>query len=111
MTDSKKRLAPRVIYPQGVEQILDVSKPTRWRMEREGRLPARDVFIGGVAVGWKPETIDRALSTPNPEKDQAMRAVKAANVAKAHVALAANRAARKGARIDRGEAEEVRRHV
>jgi hypothetical protein len=29
-------------------------------MERDGRLPPRDFFIGGVAVGWRPETIEAA---------------------------------------------------
>jgi len=28
-------------------------------MEKDGRLPPRDFFIGGIAVGWKPPTIER----------------------------------------------------
>ena len=36
------------------------SAPTLWRWERDGKLPDRDVFVGGRAVGWKPETIEFA---------------------------------------------------
>lgn len=48
------------IWPRGVEQRYDISSPTRWRWEKQGRLPARDVFVGGKAVGWRPETLDAA---------------------------------------------------
>lgn len=48
------------IWPRGVEQRYDISSPTRWRWEKQGRLPARDVFVGGKAVGWRPETIEAA---------------------------------------------------
>ena len=37
-----------------------MSAPTLWRWERAGKLPSRDVFIGGRAVGWRPATIDQA---------------------------------------------------
>lgn len=50
----------RVVYPRGIEERLGVSTPTRWRMERDGRLPPRDVYIGGKAVGWRPETLEAA---------------------------------------------------
>jgi predicted DNA-binding transcriptional regulator AlpA len=50
----------RVVYPRGVEERLGISTPTRWRMERDGRLPPRDVYIGEAAVGWRPETLDAA---------------------------------------------------
>jgi len=49
-----------VIKPKGVQERYGVSLATRWRMERDGRLPKRDVFIGGIAVGWKPETLAAA---------------------------------------------------
>jgi predicted DNA-binding transcriptional regulator AlpA len=49
-----------VITPRGMEARYGWSPPTRWRAERDGRLPPRDVFIGGKAVGWRPETIERA---------------------------------------------------
>ncbi|MHB8816248.1 MAG: helix-turn-helix transcriptional regulator [Steroidobacteraceae bacterium] len=48
----------RVIYPRGLEIRYGISLSTRWRWERDGLLPARDVYIGGKAVGWRPETID-----------------------------------------------------
>ena len=48
------------IWPRGVEQRYDISAPTRWRWEKQGLLPARDVFVGGKAVGWRPETLDAA---------------------------------------------------
>ena len=47
--------------PKGVEVQLGISPPTRWRMERDGRLPPRDFFIGGIAVGWKPTTLAAAF--------------------------------------------------
>ena len=61
-----KRKSPKplggsaVVYPRGVQQRLGISAVTRWRMEREGRLPPRDFFVGGVAVGWRPETLEAA---------------------------------------------------
>jgi hypothetical protein len=48
------------VWPRGVELRYDISAPTRWRWERLGLLPARDVFVGGKPVGWKPETLDTA---------------------------------------------------
>jgi predicted DNA-binding transcriptional regulator AlpA len=49
-----------VIYPRGLEARYGWSSPTRWRAERDGRVPKRDVFIGGEAVGWRPETLEAA---------------------------------------------------
>lgn len=48
-----------VIWPRGVEQRYGISPPTRWRWERAGKLPPRDVFIGGYS-GWRPETLEAA---------------------------------------------------
>lgn len=56
------RAGSSVIWPKGIEDQLDLSAPTRWRMERDGRLPPRDVFIAGKAVGWKPSTIEAMLA-------------------------------------------------
>ena len=50
------------IWPRGLRERYDISGPTLWRWERNGKLPRRDVFIGGRAVGWRPETIARAES-------------------------------------------------
>ena len=66
MTDSLPPRAPkrlrdsgtRVVYPRGLETRYGISLSTRWRWERAGRLPARDVFVGGRAIGWRPETLD-----------------------------------------------------
>lgn len=66
MSDRRTRGAPRagtaVIWPAGIEQRYDISAVTRWRWERAGTLPARDVHIGGRS-GWKPETLAAAEQT------------------------------------------------
>jgi hypothetical protein len=60
-----KRTGPRqgtaVVWPSGVEDRYDISAPTRWRWEKEGKLPARDVAIGGRS-GWRPQTLADAES-------------------------------------------------
>ena len=48
-----------VIWPKGVEVRYGISAPTRWRWERDGKLPARDFNIGG-RTGWRLETLDAA---------------------------------------------------
>jgi hypothetical protein len=53
------------VWPSGVELRYDISPPTRGRWEKLGLLPARDVFVGGKAVGWKPETLNAAESGPS----------------------------------------------
>lgn len=47
-------------WPRAVEDFFGISACTRWRWERERRLPPRDVFLDGRAIGWKPETIQAA---------------------------------------------------
>jgi predicted DNA-binding transcriptional regulator AlpA len=49
-----------LITPRGLEQRYGWSRPTRWRAERDGRIPKRDVFIGGEPIGWRPSTIEAA---------------------------------------------------
>ncbi len=60
---SKAKRAPthgtNVVWAKGVEERYGISDTTRWRWERLGKLPARDVNIGGK-TGWRPETLDRA---------------------------------------------------
>lgn len=60
MTDQRKRAAPlqgtHVVWPAGVEARYGISPVTRWRWERDGTLPARDVHVGGRS-GWKPGTL------------------------------------------------------
>lgn len=59
----KHKRAPRagtaVIWAKGCEARYGISAPTRWRWERIGRLPPRDVNLGGK-TGWRPETLERA---------------------------------------------------
>lgn len=57
---TSKSLGTHVIWPHGLETMLDLSPVSRWRWERSGKLPPRDVNIGGQ-TGWKPETIHAAL--------------------------------------------------
>jgi len=63
-TISKRKRArsvgTRCVWPSGVENRYDISAPTRWRWEKDGKLPARDVFVGGIAIGWRPETLEAA---------------------------------------------------
>lgn len=63
----KRRAAPRsgtgVIWPKGLEERWGISAPTRWRWEQIGRIPPRDIDIGGK-TGWRPATIDKAESRP-----------------------------------------------
>jgi len=48
------------IWPSGVEARYGINSVTRWRWERDRKLPARDVFVGQVPVGWRPETLEAA---------------------------------------------------
>ena len=51
----------RVIWPAGLQVMLGISAPTRWRWEKDGKLPARDVNFGG-RTGWRAETIEAYLA-------------------------------------------------
>ncbi len=55
-----------VLYPSDVGKRWNRAPPTIWRMERDGRLPARDFFIGGRPVGWRLATILTAERGPAP---------------------------------------------
>lgn len=48
--------AARVVWPRDLETELRISTATRWRWERRGFLPARDVHVGPRS-GWRDETI------------------------------------------------------
>jgi len=48
-----------VVWPRGVCERYDISAVTLWRWERAGRLPPRDIEIGG-RKGWKPGTLAAA---------------------------------------------------
>jgi hypothetical protein len=57
---------PVIVYPRGVEIRYQISAPTRWRWERDSRLPKRDVFLGSKAIGWRPTTLENAERGPTP---------------------------------------------
>jgi hypothetical protein len=59
-----RAVGPVVIYPGGAEIRYSISGPTRWRWEQAGKLPPRDVFVGGKAIGWRPETLEEAERGP-----------------------------------------------
>jgi predicted DNA-binding transcriptional regulator AlpA len=52
------------IKPRGLETRLGISPPTRWRWEKGGQLPPRDVFVGGRAIGWRPSTLEESERGP-----------------------------------------------
>ena len=54
-----------VVWPRGIELRYGISAPTRWRWEKSGRLPPRDVNVGGK-TGWRPETLERAERGEQP---------------------------------------------
>lgn len=63
-TQHKRTAGTVCIWPRGVERMFDISAPTRWRWEKLGLLPPRDVFVGGRAVGWRSETLEAASRAP-----------------------------------------------
>lgn len=60
----KPKSAPAVLWPADVQRRYGVTNKTRWTWEREGKLPARDVYIGGEAVAWYVTTIEAAARGP-----------------------------------------------
>lgn len=59
------RAGTHVIWPAGLEEMLGISPVTRWRRERQGKLPPRDISIAG-RTGWKRQTIENALQVAPP---------------------------------------------
>jgi len=61
------RYGTHVIWPVGLEERYGISLITRWRWERDGKLPPRDINIAGH-TGWLISTIEAAergaLNTP-----------------------------------------------
>lgn len=47
-----------IIWPKGIEARYNISKTTRWLWEQQGKLPPRDVYIGGELAGWSPAVIE-----------------------------------------------------
>jgi predicted DNA-binding transcriptional regulator AlpA len=59
-TRVRKPLPPSeraVLKPRDVERLFDITAPTRWRWEKKGKLPPRDVILGGEPIGWRPATL------------------------------------------------------
>lgn len=52
------------IWPTTAEVILNISAVTRWRRERSGALPPRDVKLGS-RTGWKRSTFEAAIAVEN----------------------------------------------
>jgi predicted DNA-binding transcriptional regulator AlpA len=67
MEIKSRKIGPRqgdvVVWPSGVQQRYGISNVTRWRWERAGKLPPRDVNVGGK-TGWRPETLQAAEQQP-----------------------------------------------
>lgn len=59
------RQGTAVVWPSGVQERYGISAPTRWRWEKRGRLPPRDVNVGGK-TGWRPSTLEAADSSGLP---------------------------------------------
>jgi predicted DNA-binding transcriptional regulator AlpA len=57
-----------VVWPAGVEERYGIKPVTRWRWEKAGRLPPRDISIGG-RTGWRPETLDAAETPLHPRQE------------------------------------------
>jgi hypothetical protein len=46
-----------VLRPMDVERRYNITAPTRWRWEKSGVLPPRDVYRGRKAWGWYETTL------------------------------------------------------
>jgi hypothetical protein len=53
-----------VIYPSELERQLGIARKTRWKWEKSRKIPPRDFFVQGEAVGWRPSTLEAAFSQP-----------------------------------------------
>lgn len=51
-----KPKAQAVLWPRDIERRYGISAVTRWRWERSGNLPERDVHLGNKS-GWLVGTI------------------------------------------------------
>lgn len=57
----KPSTSPRVVlWPKDVESRYNISTVSRWRWERQQKLPPRDVHIAGKPAGWYASTIEAA---------------------------------------------------
>lgn len=56
---TKAENARRAYWPADLQELYGISATTVWRWERLGKLPPRDVNIGGKS-GWRPETLAAA---------------------------------------------------
>jgi predicted DNA-binding transcriptional regulator AlpA len=53
-----------LIRPTTLSSLLNQNPATTYRQERAKKLPPRDVFIAGRAVGWWSTTIEQVLRRP-----------------------------------------------
>lgn len=60
MSIRKDESVRSILWPRDLEIRYAISAPTRWRWEGTGKLPKRDVHVGGVAKGWHLRTIEAA---------------------------------------------------
>ena len=63
---SPRELTERVLRPFHLAERYQCSAPTIWRMQRDGRLPARDVHLGGKPIGWRLSTLEAAERNTRP---------------------------------------------
>jgi hypothetical protein len=57
---AKNAAAKVVVWPCDLERRYGISVSARYCWERDHKLPARDFFVGGEAVGWHLATIEAA---------------------------------------------------
>lgn len=57
-----------IVWPKAIEARYDISRTTRYLWEQSGRLPPRDVFIGGKAAGWSPAVLEAMERGPAKRK-------------------------------------------
>jgi predicted DNA-binding transcriptional regulator AlpA len=60
MTTTLKPVPNRlaILRPRDIEQRYGISVATRCRWEAAGKLPPRDFYIGGDAIGWRLSTLE-----------------------------------------------------
>lgn len=65
-TTSSSRQPERIIRAGELAEGLGISRPTLWRMRRDGRIPQPLKIAPGV-IGWRESTIERWLDEREAE--------------------------------------------